>query len=201
MFTGLITAVGRVAESMSTGVGARIRIQTPAGWLQQTAVGDSIAVDGACLTAVEVRDDSFSAEVSPETLACCAPWRLQAAVNLEHALAVGDKLGGHFVTGHVEDVAGISQTEAGTDGGRRLLLCPPPALMPRLINKGSVAVAGVSLTVNRVCAAEFSVRIVPHTRAMTTLGGLPAGAAVNIETDILARHIEKLLVAVPPAGA
>ena len=195
MFTGLITAVGRVADIVTAGGGVRMQIQTPAGWLRGAAVGDSIAVDGACLTAVEVRQDVFAVDVSPETLACCVPWRLQCAVNLEHSLAFGDKLGGHFVTGHVEGVAGVVRTEDDGGGSRQLVLRPPPALMLRIIDKGSVTVAGVSLTANRVRAAEFSAQIVPHTQAMTTLGGLVAEAKVNIETDIFARHAEKFLAA------
>ena len=195
MFTGIITAIGEVAEIRPAGSGARLRVQTPSGWLKRAEIGGSIAVDGACLTAAEIAGNDFFADVSAETLNCCAPWRAGAAVNLEHPLALGDVLGGHFVSGHVSGVARLSRAEKTEDGGRRLVFSPPPELLKFIVRKGSAALAGVSLTIADVAAAEFSVQIVPHTLAATTLGRLAAGAAVNLETDMLAAYLEKLAAA------
>lgn len=195
MFTGLITAQGVVAEITAVADGARIRICAVTGWLEGAGPGDSIAVDGACLTATTVAGDSFTAALSPETLSCCARWHKDAAVNLEHPLVVGDKLGGHFVSGHIEGVARVAAVENTEDGGRRMVFVPPPPLMKFIIAKGSVALSGVSLTVNTADDCEFSVHLVPHTLAATTLQRLVAGDKVNIETDLLARHLQKLAAA------
>ena len=195
VFTGLITAQGVVAEVAAAGDGARLRVNAPAEWLAGARTGDSIAADGACLTAEEVAADFFVAALSPETLARCAAWHKNAAVNLEHSLAVGDKLGGHFVSGHVEGVARIAAIEETGDGGRRMVFAPPPELMKFIIGKGSVALDGVSLTVNAADDSQFSAQIVPHTLAATTLGRRRAGDEVNIETDLLARYAQKCAAA------
>ncbi len=192
MFTGLITARGIVAEISADTDGAKMRVRVPAGFLDGARVGDSIAVDGACLTAAEIAADSFAAALSSETLACCAEWRKDAAVNLEHPLAVGDRLGGHFVSGHVEGTARVVRAENTGDGGRTAVFAPPPPLMKFVVVKGSVALSGVSLTVNAADDCEFAVQLVPHTLAATTLGRLAPGDKINIETDLLARHLQKL---------
>lgn len=192
MFTGLITAQGVVLQIAPVADGARMRVSAPAEWLRGAKPGDSIAADGACLTAETVAADSFSAALSPETLARCAPWQKDAAVNLEHPPAAGDRFGGHFVCGHVEGVAEVAAAENTADGGRRLVLAPPPELMKFVVAKGSVALAGVSLTVNTADDSRFAVQIVPHTLARTTLGRLVPGDGVNMESDILARHLHKL---------
>lgn len=192
MFTGLIAARGVVAEIAAGADGGRIRIRVSAGFLDGARIGDSIAADGACLTATEVSADSFAAALSPETVSRCAEWRKNAAVNLEHPLAVGDRLGGHFVSGHIEGIARVVRAENTADGGRKMIFAPPPQLLKFIIAKGSVALAGVSLTVNEINQKEFAVQIVPHTLAKTTLGGLALGDAANLETDLLARHLHKL---------
>ncbi|MBE8158356.1 MAG: riboflavin synthase [Betaproteobacteria bacterium] len=195
MFTGIITAVGEIGEIAPAGGGVRMQIGAPPGWLNAAKIGGSIAVDGACLTAAEICGDSFFADVSAETVKCCAPWRTGAAVNLEHPLAAGEKIGGHFVSGHVSAAARLLRGQKTQDGGRRMTFLPPPELLKYIVRKGSAALAGVSLTVAEVAGAEFSAQIVPHTLAATTLGRLPEGAAVNLETDILAAYVEKLAAA------
>lgn len=173
-----------------------MQIRTPAGWLKNAKIGASIAVDGACLTAAEIAGDSFFADVSAETLKCCAPWREGAEVNLEHPVAADGAFGGHFVSGHVAGTAKLARIKKTQDGGCKATFAPPPELLKYIVRKGSVAVAGVSLTAAEVSDAEFSAHIVPHTLAATTLGRLAEGAAVNLETDILAAHLEKLAAAV-----
>ena len=189
MFTGIITAIGEVLQAPSAD--GRLRIRAPADWLQPTAVGDSIAVDGACLTATTISEDSFTADISLETAACCAGWKNGASVNLEHPMTADGKIGGHFVSGHVEGVACLSILEESGDG-RRMVFSPPPALMKFIIPKGSVTVGGVSLTVAAVGQADFAVQVVPHTLSATTLGRLQTGDFVNMESDLLARHLHRL---------
>lgn len=194
MFTGIVTACGNLAEVTPTGDGMRVQVKVPAGFLQGVKIGDSIAVNGACLTVTSITDTSesaFEASLSAQTLAVCAPWQQGMTVHLEHALAVGDRIGGHFVSGHVEGTASVSRAEATADGGRCLTFTPPPELMRFIITKGSIAVAGVSLTVNAVTDTDFSVQIVPHTLTMTTFGEIAPGDRVNLETDMLARHLAK----------
>ncbi|MDM5147232.1 riboflavin synthase [Candidatus Persebacteraceae bacterium Df01] len=193
MFTGIITAIGRIDAFIPAGSGARLRVCTPTDWLQSSVVGDSIAVNGTCLTAIEINNDCFTVDLSAETLGRCTPWQNGTAVNLEQALAVGDKLGGHFVTGHVEGIAHIDVVEEDGAGGQRWRVVPPPALLPLLAEKGAVALAGVSLTVCDVNKNCFFVNLVPHTLSATTLGQLTANEALNIETDMLARHVARLL--------
>ena len=192
MFTGLITAMGEVAEIVAAADGAQIRISAPPEWLRGAKIGDSIAADGACLTATDIAEDSFAAALSPETLARCATFRKNVAVNLEHPIAAGERFGGHFVSGHVEGIARAEKVDKTEDGGRRITFAPPPTLMQYIIPKGSVALCGVSLTVNAVGDSVFAAQIIPHTLAQTTLGRLQKGDAANLETDMLARHLHKL---------
>ncbi|MGI9306128.1 MAG: riboflavin synthase [Gammaproteobacteria bacterium] len=192
MFTGIITAIGGIAKITPCGGGIRLRVNAPAAWLRGAQIGGSIAVDGACLTAVEVGADFFAADVSGESLRCCAPWRENGAVNLEHPLAAGGALGGHFVSGHVGGIARLVRVSETGDGGKKMAFAPPPELLKYIVRKCSVAVAGVSLTAAEEGAGEFSVYAVPHTLAATTLGGWAAGTEANLETDILAAHLEKL---------
>ena len=189
MFTGLISAQGTVLQIAKT----RLHIQTPNHWLKHTAIGDSIAVDGACLTATTITHNRFTADISPTTAATCAAWQPHAAVNLEHPLAIGDKLGGHFVTGHVDGIATLVAAAPTADGGKRLRFVPPPELMKFIVNKGSITLGGVSLTIADARQHDFIVQIVPHTLAKTTLGQLQIGNHINIESDLLARHVEQLL--------
>jgi riboflavin synthase len=193
MFTGIVRSVGRVA-AIHDGDVRRIAIETgglpTAGW----RVGDSVAVSGVCLTLVALSDGRFEAELSGETLARTTLGRLApgGAVNLEPALGAADALGGHLVTGHVDGVATVR--DCREEGGALKATIEAPAALARFIaEKGSVALDGVSLTVGRVRRAAFGVDLVPHTRAETTLGSLAPGQALNLEVDLVARYLDRLL--------
>ncbi|MBS1122430.1 MAG: riboflavin synthase, alpha subunit, partial [Deltaproteobacteria bacterium] len=161
----------------------------------ELVVGDSVCHDGVCLTVTEVGRDSYTVLAGAETLArtTLGGLRIGRRVNLERALRVGDRLGGHWVTGHID---GTGELAARRDLGANLVLIvrAAPALLRYIVEKGSIAIAGVSLTVNTVDAEGFSVAIIPHTRDHTSLGELATGDRVNLEVDILAKHVEKLLV-------
>jgi riboflavin synthase len=194
MFTGLVEDVGTVvrADRRSDALVLAIRPhRIPAGEL---AVGESICHDGACLTVTELAQGTFVVLAGAETLARTTLGGLRAGrrVNLERALRVGDRLGGHWVTGHVD---GTGELASRRDQGANLVLGvrAAPALLRLVVEKGSIAVAGVSLTVNAVDAEGFQVAIIPHTREHTTLGALAVGERVNLEADLLAKHVEKLL--------
>jgi len=192
MFTGIIQTVGQVAAIDRRGADARLHITGLP--LQGGAIGESIAVSGVCLTAVEFTADGFVADVSGETLACTTlgAWSVGQRVNLERALAVGERLGGHIVSGHVDGVGELVSRQA--DGrSQRFTLRAPAALARYIAAKGSITVDGVSLTVNTVSGAEFGVNIVPHTLTHTSLDALRAGSRVNLEVDLLARYLERLL--------
>lgn len=195
MFTGIVQAVGRVAETGAGSGGARrLAIDTgglpTAGWRH----GDSIAVAGVCLTAIALADGRFAAELSGETLLRTTLGRLAAgdAVNLEPALRASDALGGHFVTGHVDGVARVRDCHE-TGGVLHATVEAPAALARFIAEKGSVTLDGVSLTVGRVTGAAFEVDLVPHTRAVTTLGALATGRDLNLEVDLVARYLDRLL--------
>lgn len=194
MFTGIVQAVGRVAALEPAGDGRRMTIESPELELGDVAVGDSIAVAGTCLTAVTVATDRWQADVSPETLRCTTLGGLRPGdpVNLEKALLPTTRLGGHLVSGHIDGTARVR--ERADDGeGARLWLEVPQALARYVAVKGSICVDGVSLTVNSVAGAAFLVYLIPHTLAQTTLSALGPGAAVNIEVDLLARYVERLV--------
>lgn len=197
MFTGIVQDVGRVEAREARGGDLRLDVACTAGFLAGVRVGDSICVQGCCLTATEVRGDSFAADVSRETLALTTLGELAAgdAVNLEPALRAGDALGGHLVSGHIDAVALVSAV-SGDARSRRITISVPAALARYLAPKGSVAVDGVSLTINAVENVSFGVNIIPHTQAVTTLGRLSVGARVNLEVDQVARYLARLL-AVP----
>ena len=198
MFTGIVRSIGRVLSATSADGALTLAIDTgglaTAGWNE----GDSICVSGVCLTVTRLDARSFAALVSRETLALTTLGSLAAgdAVNLEPALAAGDALGGHYVAGHVDGVARVAGTQEDA-GSLRLSIEAPPMLARYLASKGSVTVDGVSLTINGVDGSRFEMNLVPHTRAMTTLGRLVAGDAVNLEVDIVARYLERLLDARP----
>jgi riboflavin synthase len=197
VFTGIVRDVGRLETREARGGDLRLVIACTAGSLAGVRVGDSLCVQGCCLTATEVRTGSFAADVSRETLALTTLGELAAgdAVNLEPALRAGDALGGHLVSGHIDGVAVVSAV-SGDARSRRLTISVPEGLARYLAPKGSVAVDGVSLTINSVENATFGVNIIPHTQAVTTLGRLTVGARVNLEVDQVARYLARLL-AVP----
>ena len=193
MFTGIVKGVGRVLELAALGGDRRLSIDCGEVALGPIALGDSIAVNGVCLTVVERDDTRFAADVSVETLTRTTLERLARGdpVNLEPALRVGDPLGGHFVTGHVDGIGTVRRIEpAGRSA--RLELELDAALLPYVARKGSIAVDGVSLTVNGIDSAGFDVNIVPHTRELTVISGYRVGTAVNIEVDVIARYLERL---------
>ena len=192
MFTGIIAAVGKISRVESRKGGLRLAIDAGALGLRDVAVGDSIAVNGACLTVVARGKKSFGVDVSRETLRCTAGLDRAVEVNLEKALALSDRLEGHLVLGHVDGVGKVTRFEPA--GVSRVLRVRAPAGLARYIaRKGSIAVHGVSLTVNAVRGAEFDVNLIPHTLAATTLKHLRSGDRVNLEVDPLARYAERLL--------
>ena len=196
MFTGIITAVGRITTASPFGDGMRLTIETPAGYLDDVAIGDSIAIQGACMTATQIQGNQFTLDISRESLNKTIGLDLQAPVNLEKALRLSDRLGGHLVSGHVDGLGVVQRFEPV--GESWLLLVRAPTMLGRyLAYKGSVTVNGVSLTVNEVVDREdgcdFSVNLIPHTVAVTTLSSLASGQRVNLEIDLIARYCERLL--------
>lgn len=192
MFTGIVTDIGRVAAVERRG---DTRFEIATAWdTSDFALGASISCSGACLTVVAVRPGAFAVEASAETLACTTlgGWREGSAVNLERALRVGDELGGHIVSGHVDGVAKTVSRRPEGDSVR-FTFEAPDSLARFVASKGSVALDGVSLTVNEVDGARFGVNIIPHTLSHTTLGELRAGDAVNMEIDMLARYLARQL--------
>ena len=198
MFTGIVQDLGTVVERELRG--GDLRLVIAFAQLEDTRVrpGDSVCVQGCCLTVTARAGATFSADLSRETLTRTTLGELTvgAAVNLEPALRAGDVLGGHLVSGHVDGIARITSVESDARS-RRLTVAAPPELMRYIASKGSVTLDGVSLTVNEVAGASFGVNIIPHTQEVTTLGALAAGARVNLEVDQLARYVERLLR--PPA--
>ena len=194
MFTGIVQDTGTVAALTPRGGDVRLAIRVGRLDLSRTAVGDSICVQGCCVTAVAVTTDMFEADLSRETLGLTTLGGLKvgAAVNLEPALRVGDALGGHLVSGHVDGVATVV-SQAGDARSTRVVIEAPAALARFIAHKGSVTLDGVSLTVNEVDGARFGVNLIPHTRDVTTLGSLVPGSAVNLEIDQVARYVERLL--------
>ena len=194
MFTGLVEDIGTIARADRRSDALVLAIRPQRMPLAELALGESVCHDGACLTVTEVSRETFSVLAGAETLArtTLGALRVGKRVNLERALRVGDRLGGHWVTGHVD---GTGELRTRRDLGANLVLGfrATPALLRYIVEKGSIAIAGVSLTVNSVDADGFSVAIIPHTRDHTTLGELSIGDRVNLEVDILAKHVEKLL--------
>lgn len=194
MFTGIIEALGQITESHATGGDRRLRIQTGDLPLTDVALGDSIAVNGVCLTVAELLDDGFFADVSAETLRLTTLGGLgsQARVNLERSLTPASRMGGHMVSGHVDGVAEVLSRHP--DGrSERFVLQAPDELARYIARKGSVALDGTSLTINEVRGSEFSINIVPHTLDHTVINDYRPGTRVNIEVDVIARYLERLL--------
>jgi len=201
MFTGIVAAVGRIIEvsPFNDGLedaGVHLRIQAPGFLRDTTKLGDSIAVQGACMTVVELDADSFSVDVSRESLNRTAGLDAEGDVNLEHALRMGDSLDGHLVSGHVDGLGEVSHFEpVGESWDLRIRV--PQNLARFLAYKGSVTVNGVSLTVNEVdddiSGCEIRINLIPHTVQVTTLKDLTAGALVNLEIDMIARYVERMV--------
>ena len=195
MFSGIIADVGAITHAEDREGGLRLSVSTKALGMDDVQLGDSIAVNGVCLTVVEKKSDSFTVDVSRETLNCTVGLEAQGArVNLEKALRLSDRLGGHLVSGHVD---GVGEVVTFTDIGEswKLVVRAPQALAKYIAVKGSITINGVSLTVNEVDGAVFSVNLIPHTLAVTTLSELRAGAKVNLEIDLIARYVERMLTA------
>lgn len=196
MFTGIVEALGRVAVVEQRGGDRRLRIETDGAYLDGLQSGDSVAVSGVCLTAVELVPRGFTADVSVETLnaTTSGAWKAGARINLERALTPAKPLGGHLMSGHVDGVGRLVDLRQDARS-RRLEFEAPAALARYIARKGSIAIDGVSLTVNEVQGARFGVNIIPQTWTHTTLGDLKPGAAVNLEVDQIARYLERLLEA------
>jgi riboflavin synthase len=192
MFAGIVSAIGRIGSATPRGDGIRLRIEAPGFGLGEVKIGDSIAIQGACHTVVALHADAFDVDTSRATLAVTAGLEQGRVVNLERSLRMGDRVDGHLVSGHVD---GVGRVLACDDLGAsaRLEIEAPEALARCIALKGSIAVDGVSLTVNAVRGAAFEVNVIPHTRSVTTLGHLVPGSRVNLEIDMIARYVERAL--------
>lgn len=194
MFTGIVEAVGRIKHVSPLERGLRLSIAPGALDLADMKTGDSVAVSGVCLTVIALAPGTLTVDVSRETLSCTAGLDQPGDVNLEKALRLGDRLGGHLVTGHVDGIGRVTRFERA--GECYTLAVAAPAELARYIaRKGAITVDGVSLTVNAVNGAQFEVNLIPHTLEVTTLKRLAPGAAVNLEIDLLARYVERLAAA------
>jgi riboflavin synthase len=193
MFTGLVQSLATVQQITPEGPGVRLTL-VESELAQQAALGDSIAVNGCCLTVVEITDDALAFEAGPETLAKTTLGKLAVGdqVNLESSLCLGDTLGGHLVSGHVDGVGSVVQRDEDAEWAT-FWIQVPGELARQMASKGSVAVDGVSLTLVEVQPDRFSVALIPHTLAVTTLGTRRVGDRVNIETDLLAKYVQRQL--------
>ena len=193
MFTGIIEGLGIISAMRSAGQGRRMTVEADFD-LNQTKIGDSICVSGACLTAVKIDGRHFEVDISPETLQMTTFGQAKVGqrVNIERALKLSDRIDGHLVSGHIDGVGSIGQRETA---GNAIVVTirVPESLTKYMINKGSVAVDGISLTINTCAAGSFSVSIIPHTAKLTTIGFKNKGDPVNIETDMLGKYVEKFL--------
>ena len=207
MFTGIITGVGRIAAVHDLGSsfqhGKRLTVETPAGYLDDVAPGDSIALNGACMTvtALDAGQGRFTVEISAESLDKTAGLAEPGTINLEKAIRANDRLGGHIVAGHVDGIGTVTHF-ARVGESWELRVAAPPGLGKYLAYKGSITVNGVSLTVNSVAdlpgGTEASINLIPHTVQNTALGTLKSGSRVNLEIDLIARYVERMLTAQPP---
>ena len=208
MFTGIISGVGRIVDLHALGSsldhGKRLTIETPPGYLDDVALGDSIALNGACMTATSLDAPAarFTIDISAESLTRTAGLaEVGRRLNLEKALRASDRLGGHIVSGHVDGIGEVVRFEEVGESWE-LRVMAPPTLAKYLAYKGSITINGVSLTVNRItdstAGCEFSINLIPHTVQNTTLGDLLAGSTVNLEIDTVARYVERMLGAATP---
>ena len=195
MFSGIVADVGLIKLAQDREGGLRLTVATEALGMDDVQLGDSIAVNGVCLTVVQMAGNDFTVDVSRETLNCTAGLENQGGhVNLEKALRLSDRLGGHMVSGHVD---GVGEVIAFNDIGEswRLVVRAPQELAKYIAMKGSITINGVSLTVNQVAGAKFEVNLIPHTLDVTTLNELKVGSRVNLEIDLIARYVERMLTA------
>jgi riboflavin synthase len=193
MFSGIIADVGQIQSTQNRDGGLRLTINTSALDLDDVQLGDSIAVNGVCLTVIAIDGKAFSVDLSCETLACTVGLDAHnAPVNLEKALRLSDRLGGHLVSGHVD---GVGEVVTFDDLGEswKLVIRAPQILAKFIAIKGSITINGVSLTINQVHACEFALNLIPHTLQMTTLKNLTAGSRVNLEVDLIARYVERMM--------
>ena len=200
MFTGIITAVGKIEHAQAKGDGMHLLIEVPAGYLDDVGLGDSIAIQGACMTATELTANTFALDISRESLNKTVGLDQLGPVNLEKALRLNDRLGGHLVSGHVDGVGTVVHFAAVAQdayGSWLLRIKAPKELAPYLAYKGSIVVNGVSLTVNLTediaKACIVNINIIPHTLQNTTLGSLQVGSRVNLEVDLIARYVARML--------
>ena len=192
MFTGIVTAVGRIASAKPRGDGLRLRIDAPGFGMDDVALGDSIAIQGVCHTVVAKDAAGFEVDSSRATLEVTTGLATGRDVNLEKSLRLADRLGGHLVQGHVDGVGTVVAFD-DLGGSYRLQIESPAELAKFLARKGAICVDGVSLTVNAAEGSRFEVNVIPHTRAVTTFRGLAAGSRVNLEVDMMARYVERIL--------
>ncbi|MEY3814883.1 MAG: hypothetical protein RJA18_1348 [Pseudomonadota bacterium] len=201
MFTGIITAIGEITKVAPKGDGFHLEITTPAAYLDDVVIGDSIAIQGACMTVTGLKDTLFECDVSRESIIKTTGLDKPSKVNLEKALRFNDRLGGHLVSGHVDGVGKVTSFEAvqaDPYGSWKLIIAAPQSLASYLAYKGSVVVNGVSLTINQAGSKDLlecpiEINIIPHTLAQTTLGQLKAGDSVNLEVDLIARYVARML--------
>jgi riboflavin synthase len=201
MFTGIITAIGEITKVAPKGDGFHLEITTPAAYLDDVVIGDSIAIQGACMTVTGLKDTLFECDVSRESISKTTGLDKPSKVNLEKALRFNDRLGGHLVSGHVDGVGKVTSFEAvqaDPYGSWKLIIAAPQSLASYLAYKGSVVVNGVSLTINQAGSKDLlecpiEINIIPHTLAQTTMGQLKAGDSVNLEVDLIARYVARML--------
>ena len=191
MFTGIVTSIGEITKAAPRDLGLRLTIDAGMLDLSDVAIGDSIAVNGVCLTVIALHGDRFEVDVSQETINCTVGLDGPNEVNLEKSLRLSDRLGGHLMSGHVDGVGEVTRFDAA---GESFLLAirAPQDLAKYIARKGSITVNGVSLTVNRVDGAEFEINLIPHTLTVTNLKTVIPGSRVNLEVDLIARYIERL---------
>lgn len=201
MFTGIITAIGEITQITPKGDGLHLTVITPANYLDDVVIGDSIAMNGACMTVTNMQAHTFEVDVSKESISKTTGLNQLGPVNLEKSLRFNDRLGGHLVSGHVDGIGTVQSFAPVQDdayGSWKLIIDAPQSLAPYLAYKGSIVVNGVSLTVNQAGSKESSlcpieINIIPHTLENTTLGKLKAGDPVNLEVDLIARYVARML--------
>ncbi len=192
MFTGIVAATGRITHLQALEKGLRLTVEAPELDLTDVALGDSIAHSGVCLTVIEKSATSYKIDVSRETLDCTVGLDAPGEVNLEKAMRLSDRLGGHLVSGHVDGVGEVVRFDRIGES-HELVIRAPQGLAKYIARKGSITVDGVSLTTNRVEGAEFSINLIPHTVEVTTLKRCKPGIRVNLEVDLIARYVERML--------